>query len=86
LRAIANTEQLSLLDLVQDEELLDITSKLVEAAEYGCLDDVVMSFAGAEWWSRVERQVLERLPQPVESKVRNLLLDDEEVISHHSKR
>jgi putative DNA primase/helicase len=86
LRAIANTEQPSVLDLVQDEVaaadeelLLDITSNLVKAAEYGCLADVAKSFASTHelWSQQVERQVLERLPQPLESAVRDLL-DEEE--------
>lgn len=81
LGVIANTEQLSLLDLVQGDdqidEVTDLANSLIKAAELECLADTVAIFAGAEWWSGVEQQVLERLPQPIQSAVRELLHDEE---------
>jgi hypothetical protein len=83
LRAIAQTEQLNLLELTQNEvagadeqpldEITNTAKELVKADECNCLADVLMSFVKSDWWLPMEQQVLECLPQPLKSKVQELL-------------
>jgi len=54
LKAIANTEQLNFLDLAQEEsitvadEVRDLINGLIDAAQFDCLAEVVVSFALAK--------------------------------------
>jgi hypothetical protein len=79
LKAIANTNQLNFLDLAQGEsmavadEVRSLINNLIEAAQFDCLAEVVVSFALAKWWPALEQQVLEGLPESLKAAVQDVI-------------
>ncbi len=79
LKAIANTDQLNFLDLAQGEsitvadEVRDLINGLIDAAQFDCLAEVVVSFALAKRWPALEQQVLEGLPESLKAAVQDVI-------------
>jgi hypothetical protein len=51
----------------------DLINGLIDAAQFDCLAEVVVSFAKAKRWPALEQQVLEGLPESLKAAVQDVI-------------